>query len=114
MLPRALFFCPSKFFLLDSTLLLYAAREALGDNVLAVSVTSDFVPKWESKEAQDYCMSLRVDYKINNVSMDNIEGFKENPMNRCYMCKKAIFTSILNVAKENGIDTVIEGSCLDD
>lgn len=98
----------------DSTLLLYAAREALGDNVLAVSVTSDFVPKWESKEAQDYCMSLRVDYKINNVSMDNIEGFKENPKNRCYMCKKAIFTSILNVAKENGIDTVIEGSCLDD
>ena len=43
----------------DSTLLLYAAREALGDKAIAVTVMSDFIPKWESKEAEEFCRNKR-------------------------------------------------------
>ena len=41
----------------DSTFLLYAAKEALGDQVLAVTAFSCSFPVRELKEAQEYCES---------------------------------------------------------
>lgn len=98
----------------DSTLLLYAAREALGDKAIAVTVMSDFIPKWESKEAEEYCRNKRIEHKIHVIEGLTIEGFAANPKDRCYICKKALFTKMLEIAKNAGCEAVVEGSVMDD
>ena len=44
----------------------------------------------------------------------DIEGFRQNPKNRCYLCKHELFEKILEIANEYQINAVAEGSNMDD
>ena len=98
----------------DSTLLLAVASEVLGDKVVAVSASADWVPDRESREAEAFCASRGIRQICLHVSADEIDGFSDNPPNRCYLCKKALFTRIMEAAMEQGIASVAEGSNVDD
>lgn len=98
----------------DSTFMLYAAHEALGDNVIAVTASSCSFPKRELTEAKDYCKALGVRHFIVESEELEIEGFAQNPPNRCYLCKRELFEKLFVLAKEQGIEYVAEGSNLDD
>ncbi len=99
----------------DSTFLLFTAKEALGsDNVIAVTATSHSFPMRERKEAEAYCEQIGVKQFVVVSEEMAIEGFAQNPKNRCYLCKRELFEKILSIAAENGITTVAEGSNLDD
>lgn len=98
----------------DSTFLLYAAHDALGANALAITAESNSFPKRESMEARDYCKELGVKQLICHPEELQIEEFVNNPVNRCYICKKEIFTQIIKLAKEYNTGIVVEGSNLDD
>ena len=98
----------------DSTFLLYAAKEALKDNVIAVTISSCLFPKREFDEAGDYCKKLGIRHFIVSSEELEIEGFAKNPKDRCYLCKHDLFQKIISLAKNQGIDYVAEGSNLDD
>lgn len=98
----------------DSTFLLYAAIEALGDKVIAVTASSESFPERELKESIDYCGQRGVKHVVFNSAELSIEGFSHNPPNRCYLCKREIFTKILEIAQDEGMKEVVEGSNLDD
>ena len=98
----------------DSTFLLYAAKQALNDRVLAVTSTSSSFPARELNEAKEFCK----DQNIRQVTVASeelkIEGFSHNPKNRCYLCKKELFEKIRDIAEKEGFKEVAEGSNLDD
>ena len=98
----------------DSTFLLYAAKEALGDRVIAITARSCSFPQRELKEAAVYCEANGIRHFIVDSEELNIEGFSQNPPNRCYLCKHELFEKILAIADEEGIAAVAEGSNLDD
>lgn len=98
----------------DSTFLLYAAKEALGDKAIAVTTASCVFPVRELDEARSYCDKLNVKHIIVDIKPLQIDGFAANPKDRCYICKKEIFNKIEQAARSNGIDTIVEGSNLDD
>ncbi len=98
----------------DSTFLLYAAKEALGDRVIAITAESCSFPQRELKEATAYCEDNGIRHFIVESEELNIEGFAQNPPNRCYLCKHELFEKILAIAKKEGIAAVAEGSNLDD
>ena len=98
----------------DSTFLLYAAKEALGDQVLAVTASSCSFPVRELKEAQEYCESQGIRHEVVKSEELEIEGFSRNPTNRCYLCKHELFEKIGAIAAREGIKEVAEGSNLDD
>lgn len=98
----------------DSVFLLYAAREALGDQVLALTVSLHAVPKKELEEAKEFCRTHGIRHRIERVDEFLIEGFADNPPNRCYLCKKALFTKMKGLAAEDGFLTLMEGSNVDD
>lgn len=98
----------------DSVFLLYAAREALGDQVLALTVSLHAVPKKELAEAKEFCRAHGIRHRIECVDEFTIEGFADNPPDRCYLCKKALFTEMKRVAQEEGFPALMEGSNLDD
>ncbi|MDO4477406.1 MAG: ATP-dependent sacrificial sulfur transferase LarE [Lachnospiraceae bacterium] len=98
----------------DSTFLLYAAKEALGDRVIAVTASSCSFPERELKEAKAYCEDMGIRHLIIKSEELEIEGFSHNPKNRCYLCKRELFEKIGQVAREQGINEICEGSNLDD
>ena len=98
----------------DSTFLLKVAHDELGDNAIAVTSKSSVFPKRELDEAIAFCEREGIKHIIIEYDELSVEGFKSNPKNRCYLCKSALFTRIIDVAKENGIAYIAEGSNLDD
>ncbi|GFZ29771.1 adenine nucleotide alpha hydrolase [Clostridium zeae] len=98
----------------DSTFLVKVAYEVLGERLIAVTATSSTYPERELKEAIKYAKDMGAKHIIISSEELDIEGFASNPKNRCYYCKKELFTKIKDVALENGVKYVFDGSNLDD
>lgn len=96
----------------DSTFLLRVAKEALGENVKAVTILSPYIPKWEIAEAKYLVKDLGVEHEI--IEAPIIDSIRYNPDDRCYLCKTAVFTKILDIAKKQGYNYVIDGTNFDD
>ena len=98
----------------DSTFLLYVAHQVLGKRAIAVTAQSCSFPKRELDEAKAFCDSHGITHFICQSEELDIEGFRQNPKNRCYLCKHELFEKIWEIAKQNGISAVAEGSNMDD
>ena len=98
----------------DSTFLLRAAHEALGGNAVAVTLRSVFVPERELAEAAAFCAAEGVGHLVLDADVLAIPGVAENPPERCYLCKRALFTQIAEAARRLGLAWVAEGSNADD
>ncbi|OOM14302.1 ATP-dependent sacrificial sulfur transferase LarE [Clostridium saccharobutylicum] len=96
----------------DSTFLLKVGKEALGDNLKAVTIMSPYIPKWEIAEAEELVKELGVEHEI--IKAPIIDSIRYNPEDRCYLCKTAVFNMILDLAKKQGYDCVIDGTNFDD
>ena len=98
----------------DSTFLLKAARLVLGEEAVAVTAHADWFARSEWEEAQTFCREEGIPQIILPVYMEEIEHFTENPPDRCYYCKKVIFSSVCRYAKEHHLAWVADGSNTDD
>ena len=66
----------------DSTLLLRAAKDALGDRAVAVTLRSVFVPRREQEAAAEFCQALGVRHVVLDAAVLAIPGVAENPPER--------------------------------
>lgn len=98
----------------DSTFLLKVAHDVLGDKAIAVTAQSSSFPERETAEARDFCKREGIRQVMCRSEELEIEGFCENPPNRCYLCKKELMGKIIRTAEEHGIVYVAEGSNADD
>lgn len=98
----------------DSTFLLHSAKEALGDNVIAITAMSCSFPERELNAAKAFCNEHGIKHITTKSEELDIEGFRDNPPNRCYLCKRELFEKILSIAQGEGIEAVAEGSNMDD
>ncbi|MCH5317460.1 MAG: ATP-dependent sacrificial sulfur transferase LarE [Eubacterium sp.] len=98
----------------DSTFLLKVAHDVLGEKAIAVTARSCSFPARELNEATAFCAENGIKHIIVDSEELAIDGFSQNPKNRCYLCKKELFTKIKSIAKEHGISHVAEGSNTDD
>lgn len=113
----------------DSALLLKAACDALQgveshggtDNadaaenkVLAITADSRVFPGRERSESIEFCKSLNCRQILFRFDEMAVPGFADNPPDRCYICKTALFTRMKAIAAENGMEVLAEGSNMDD
>ncbi|GHU27051.1 adenine nucleotide alpha hydrolase [Betaproteobacteria bacterium] len=98
----------------DSTFLLRMAHDALGDRALAVTARSHSFPKRELDEAIAFCQKEGIRHVLVESEELDIEGFSNNPVNRCYLCKTELMTHLWEVARAQGVKHVAEGSNMDD
>jgi len=96
----------------DSTFLIFAAKQALGENVVAFTVNTPYIPDWEMKDADDLVKQLGIDHKI--ITNDIPDNIKNNPEDRCYLCKTQIFTLLKSEAMKLDIQYLLEGTNKDD
>ena len=97
----------------DSTLLCKAAYEALGENAIAITFFSPFIPRRERILSREMAREIGIRHSI--IEQDRMDSLiLSNPEDRCYFCKKAIFSSISDRALSFGIEIVFDGSNTDD
>lgn len=98
----------------DSTFLLKAAQEVLGQRAVAITAESQSFPQREMSEAKLFCQQQGIRQIVFRYQELEVEGFRQNPPNRCYLCKKAFLSIVKDLAAGQGIPYVAEGSNLDD
>jgi uncharacterized protein len=98
----------------DSSFLLKVAHDVLGEKVLAVTARSATYPEREFKETLDFVNAYGIRQLVIVSEELEVEGFADNPLNRCYLCKKELLTKIMEIARANNINYVAEGSNYDD
>lgn len=98
----------------DSTLLLKIAIETLGANCLAVTISGPLNPASEITEAKKTAEKFGALHKILNVDISKFEWFKDNPKDRCYICKSKVFNLIKIEAEKFGAEYIFDGTNIDD
>ena len=98
----------------DSTFLLKTAHDVLGDRVIAVTARPCSFPVRELEEAKKFCQEHGITQVVIQSEELEIEGFRQNPTNRCYLCKRELFEKIQKIAEEYHLAAVAEGSNVDD
>lgn len=93
----------------DSSYLLYAAVECVSD-VTAYFVKTQFQPMFELEDAKKTAEHLGVELHIILQNALSDPEVRANPANRCYLCKKNIFSSIIAKAREDKKKCVIDAS----
>ncbi len=98
----------------DSSFLLKVAHEVLGENVLAVTAKSSTYPEREFNEAVKFAADYGIPHRVIISEELELEGFSENSLNRCYLCKQELFNKIRQLAIDEGYKFIAEGSNKDD
>ena len=93
----------------DSAYLLYAAVTS-GANVIAYYIKTPFQPQFEYDDAVKLATDLGAEMKTIHLDVLQDKNVVANPANRCYYCKKRIFSAILAAAREDGFSIVIDGT----
>ena len=98
----------------DSTLVAWAAGEALRDRALAVTARSESLAPAEGDAARELARRIGIRHEEIAYSELDVPGYAENPPNRCYLCKGELFRRLAALARERGLAAVLDGSNADD
>ncbi|MEX1275309.1 MAG: ATP-dependent sacrificial sulfur transferase LarE, partial [Bacteroidota bacterium] len=99
---------------IDSSLLIRVATDVLGPHALAVIGRSETYPTREFEEAIQLAQSFGSRYRVvNTEETDNLK-FRENPPDRCYFCKTELFGKLNQIARDEGIRWIADGTITDD
>lgn len=98
----------------DSTLLLYAARDVLGERVIAATGLSDTYPEEEIAEARELAAELGVEHVMVRTEELTDPRYTMNSHQRCYFCKNELYGKLWELARARGLAHVIDGTNADD
>jgi uncharacterized protein len=98
----------------DSTFLLKVASSVLRDRVIAATGSSEIYPSRELEEAKKNAKMLGVKYVVIDTNELNDVNFASNPPERCYYCKRELFSKLVELAKQHELNYVADGSNDDD
>lgn len=98
----------------DSTFLITVASEVLGDNAIAVTSHDAGMPGNEFEKGSLFCRERGIRQYVIETDPLELEAYRNNHADRCYHCKKYIFTAIAEEAAAHGITNIAEGSNMDD
>lgn len=96
----------------DSSFLLHRAHSLKKRDVTAVTIRTPYIPAAEISDAVEFTSRYGIRHSI--LSIEFPEIIRHNPLNRCYLCKKKLFTELKDFARKNNISHVIDGSNADD
>lgn len=98
----------------DSTFLAAVAVRILKERVLAVNLQSPLYPEREQAAVPVLARQIGVLLRRVVVPLDELPVMLENPIDRCYHCKREVFGRVLPIAAEHGLPIVADGTHADD
>ncbi|MBI5590546.1 MAG: ATP-dependent sacrificial sulfur transferase LarE [Deltaproteobacteria bacterium] len=98
----------------DSTLLLRIAADVLKDSVIALTARSETTPQGEYTDAVTFTRQIGVRHIIVETHEMRIPEFVQNLPDRCYICKKIRYETIMTIARQHGFTVIADGENADD
>ncbi len=98
----------------DSTLVAFLAHMALHDGAIAVTADSPSLPASELSEAKELAQRIGIKHIVVKTEELQNPNYVANPANRCYFCKKELGEKLLNLSKELGEYTIVDGTNAED
>jgi len=98
----------------DSTFLLYAARQALGDHVIAATGLSETYPEEEIEEARELARELGVRHVMVRTEELTDPRYTMNSHQRCFFCKNELYGKLRELARAEGYAAIVDGTNADD
>ncbi len=99
---------------IDSTLLLKVAVDVLGDRACGVIGLSPSLPQRELREAEEIAQQFSLPYVLIETHELEDENYRANPLDRCYYCKRELFSEIYVYARQRGFRWIADGTNADD
>ena len=96
----------------DSSFLLHRAHSIKKSGIIAVTIRTPYIPVREIDDAIQFTKTFGIKHKIVDIAFPDI--IRSNPIERCYLCKKSLFTELIAFAKENDYQHIIDGTNADD
>ena len=93
----------------DSAYLLYSAVQS-GAEVKAYYAKTAFQPAFELEDAKKLANHLGAEMEILSIDVLSVPHVVENPANRCYYCKTALFSAMTAAAKRDGFTLILDGT----
>lgn len=93
----------------DSAYLLWAGR-TFGQDVRPYYVSTPFQPAWEREDAQRLARELGVPLTVVELDVLACPEVAANPSNRCYFCKKALFSALWQQVRADGFSLLLDGT----
>lgn len=97
---------------IDSSFLLHRSQKVRKSAIMGVTIRTPYIPSREINEAIEFSEIHGIRHKILDLPFP--EMIRHNPVERCYICKKYIFTELTAFARENNFRHVVDGSNADD
>lgn len=98
----------------DSSFLLHLAHEVLGDRAKAITFVSPFLSRQELDRAARFCEERGIKHILLEINPLAIDEIRVNQPDRCYHCKKRVFSQGLAEAQKMSIPHLVEGTQLSD
>ncbi len=98
----------------DSTFLAAVAHDVLAERAVAITALSPTYAAREQAEARELAKRIgirQIEVKSNELE---VEGFAQNPHNRCYFCKSELYQVVQTEARKQGLDIIADGNNADD
>jgi uncharacterized protein len=99
---------------IDSTLVAYLAKLALGDGAIAVTAQSPSLPSSELEEAKKLAKKIGIRHMVTKTEELEDPNYVANPVNRCYFCKKELSGKLKQLADGLGYSAIVDGTNADD
>lgn len=96
----------------DSSFLLHRANKVHKTGIIAITVRTPYIPSREIEEAIEFTSSFEIKHEIIDLAFPEL--IRNNPVDRCYLCKKTIFSDLKDFARENNYQHVVDGTNADD
>jgi uncharacterized protein len=98
----------------DSAYLAWAAKQALGDEALAITADSASIPESHKRDAEAFAREFGIRHEyVETREFENPDYVKNDP-NRCFHCKDELFTVLEKIGAERGIANIVYGVNKDD
>jgi uncharacterized protein len=94
----------------DSSFLLHQAHEVLGDRAVAITFVSPLLSRTERERATRFCEERGIKHIIIEADPLELEQIRSNPPDRCYHCKRHLFSQALVQARKMGIPHLVDGT----
>lgn len=98
----------------DSSFLAKVAYDVLSDKAIAITANSELYANSEVEDSKKVASEIGIKHEIISSSELNVPGFRDNPPERCYYCKKELFSELLDIARKRKFNYVLDGSNSDD
>jgi len=96
----------------DSSFLLHRSHSLRKSGIVAVTIRTPYIPVREIEDSIEFTRTYGIKHKILDIAFPEI--IRSNPIERCYLCKKTLFTELIGFAKQNNYKYVIDGTNADD